>query len=58
MDVKLNYGEKKKGTYIEENACLAEPEVNLPSRIIRTVLCRVAQNQYDPLGLLRIFMVR
>jgi hypothetical protein len=42
---------------MEENACLTEPEVNLPSQITRRVLWRVAQSQYDPLGLLSICIV-
>ncbi len=59
-DIKLNYGEKKKGAYVEEDedACLADPEFSLPSRITRRVLWRVAQSQYDPLGLLRVYMVK
>ncbi len=44
VDIKLKYGEKKKGAYMEENACLIEPEVNLSSRITRRVLQRVAQS--------------
>jgi hypothetical protein len=58
VDVKLNYREKKKGAYMEAKAYLAEPEVNLHSRITRRVAWRVAQSQYDPLGLLSIYMVR
>jgi hypothetical protein len=53
VDFKLNYGEKENGAYMEENACLMEPEVNLPSHITKRVLWRVAQSQYNPLGLLR-----
>jgi hypothetical protein len=58
VDVKLNYREKKKGANMEANAYLAEPEVNLPSRITRRVLWRVTQSQCDPLGLLSIYMIR
>ncbi len=43
---------------MEEGACLADPEVSLPNRITRQVLWRAAQSQYDPLGLLSVYMVR
>jgi hypothetical protein len=43
---------------VEEDASLTDPEVSLPDRITRRVLWRVAQSQYDPLGLLSVYMVR
>ncbi len=52
VDIKLNYGEKIKGTYVEQDASLADLEVSLPDRITRRLLWRVAQSQYNPLGLL------
>ncbi len=55
MDIKLNYGEKVKGAYLEEDALLADPESALPQVITRRVLLRVAQSQYDPLGLLSVY---
>jgi hypothetical protein len=58
MDIKLNYGEKVKGAYLEEDALLADPESALPQVITRRVLWRVAQSQYDPLGLLSVYMVK
>jgi hypothetical protein len=58
VDIKLNYGEKVKGAYLEEDAPLADPERALPKVIIRRVLWRVAQSQYDPLGLLSVYMVK
>ncbi len=58
MDIKLNYGEKVKGAYLEEDAPLADPESALPQVITRRVLWRVAQSQYDPLGLLSVYMVK
>jgi hypothetical protein len=58
VDVKLNYGEKVKGAYVEEEAPLSDPETALPQVIKRRILCRVAQSQYDPLGLLSVYMVR
>jgi hypothetical protein len=58
MDIKLNYGEKVKGAYQEEDAPLADPESALPQVIKRRVLWRVAQSQYDPLGLLSVYMVK
>jgi hypothetical protein len=54
VDIKLNYGEKVKGAYLEEDAPLADPESALPRVITRRVLWRVVQSQYDPLGLLRV----
>jgi hypothetical protein len=58
VDIKLNYGEKVKGAYLEEDALLADPESALPQVITRRVLWRVAQSQYDPLGLLSVYMVK
>jgi hypothetical protein len=60
VDVKLNYGEKIKGAYLEEDALLSdrESESALPRVIMRRILWRVAQSQYDPLGLLSVYMVR
>jgi hypothetical protein len=58
VDVKLNYGEKVKGTYLEEDAPLSDPESVLPRVITRRILWRVAQSQYNPLGLLSVYMVR
>jgi hypothetical protein len=58
VDVKLNYGEKVKGAYTEDDAPLADPESALPSRVTRRILWRVAQSQYDPLGLLSMYIVK
>jgi hypothetical protein len=58
VDIKLNYGERVKGEYLEEDAPLADPESALPQVITRRVLWRVAQSQYDPLGLLSVYMVK
>jgi hypothetical protein len=58
VDVKLNYGEKVNGAYLEEDAPLADPERVLPSLVTRRKLWRVAQSQYDPLGLLSMYMVK
>jgi hypothetical protein len=54
VDVKLNYGEKVKGAYTEEDAPLADPESALPSRVTMRILWGVAQSQYNPLGLLSV----
>jgi hypothetical protein len=48
VDITLNYGEKVKGAYLEEDAPLTDPESALPRVITRRVLWRVAQSQYDP----------
>jgi hypothetical protein len=58
LDIKLNYGEKVKGAYLEEEAPLTDPESALPQVITRRVLWRVAQSQYDSLGLLSVYMVK
>ncbi len=58
VDVKLNYGEKVKGAYLEEDAPSSNPESALPQVITCRILWRVAQSQYDPLGLLSVYMVR
>jgi hypothetical protein len=58
VDIKLNYGEKVKGAYLEEDALLADRESALPQVITRRVLWRVAQSQYDPLSLLSVYMVK
>jgi hypothetical protein len=58
VDIKLNYGEKVKGAYLEEDAPLTDPQSALPQVITRRVLWRVAQSEYDPLGLLSVYMVK
>jgi hypothetical protein len=58
VDIKLNYGEKVKGAYLEEDALLTDPESALTRVITRRVLWRVAQSQYDPLGLLSVYTVK
>jgi hypothetical protein len=58
LEVKLNYGEKVKGAYLEEDVPLTDPESALPSVIMWRILWRVAPSQYDPLGLLSVYMVR
>jgi hypothetical protein len=56
--IKLNYGNKVKGVYTEEDAPLTDPESALPSRVTGRILWRAAQSQYDPLGLLSVYMVK
>jgi hypothetical protein len=58
VGVKLNYGEKVKGAYLEEDAPLTDPESALPSQVTQRILWRVAQSQYDLLGLLSVYMVK
>ncbi len=41
VDVKLNYGEKVKEDYTEEDTPLADTESALPSQVKRTLLWRV-----------------
>jgi hypothetical protein len=53
VDLKLNLGAKKAGLHLMENIMLDdEPEKALPEVITKRELWRVAQGQYDPLGLL------
>jgi hypothetical protein len=58
VDIKLNYREKIKCAYVEQDASLANLKVSLLDRIMRRVLWRVAQSQYNPFGLLSIYMVK
>jgi hypothetical protein len=58
VDIELNYGEKVKGAYLGEDVPLTDPESALPKVITRRILWSVAQSQYDPLGLPRVYMVR
>jgi hypothetical protein len=58
VDVKLNLGAKKAGLHLEENIELSgKPEDALPEAVTKRELWRVAQGQYDPLGLLSAFTV-
>jgi hypothetical protein len=59
VDVKLNLGAKKAGLHLMENVELdEEPEKALPEVITKRELWRVAQGQYDPLGLLCAVTIR
>jgi hypothetical protein len=59
VDVELNLGAKKAGLHLMENIELNEgPEKALPEVITKRELWRVAQGQYDPLGLLCTFTIR
>ncbi len=59
VDVKLNLGAKKAGLHLMENIKLDEElEKALPDVITKRELWRVAQGQYDPLGLLCTFTIR
>ncbi len=54
----MNYRDKIKGAYVEQDASLAILKVSLPDRIMRRVLWRVAQSQYNPFGLLSVYKVK
>jgi hypothetical protein len=58
IDVKVNYGEKKNVAYMEDDIDLSCLAANLPDWITRRVLWRVTQSQYDPLGLLCIYIAK
>jgi hypothetical protein len=59
VDIKLNLGAKKAGLHLMENIELnEEPEKALPEVITKRELWRVAQGQYDLLGLLCAFTIR
>ncbi len=55
VNVKLNLGAKKAGLHLMDNI---EPEKVLPEVITKRELWRVAQSQYEPLGLLCGFTIR
>jgi hypothetical protein len=58
VDVKLNLGAKRAGLHLQDNVVLEEePEKVLPEVITKRELWRVAQSQYDPLGLLCSFLI-
>ncbi len=57
--MKLNLGAKKAGFHLMENVELDnEPEKALPEVITKRELWRMAQDQYDRLGLLCAFTIR
>jgi hypothetical protein len=59
VDVKLNLGARNAGLHLMDNVELEEEsEKALPDVITKRELWRVAQGQYDPLGLLCGFTVR
>jgi hypothetical protein len=59
VDVKFNVGAKRAGLHLQDNVELEdEPEKALPDVITKRELWRVAQGQYDPLGLLCGYTVR
>ena len=58
VDVKVNYGGKKKGARIEEDADLDDIEVSMPELITKRIVWRVAQGQYDLLGLLSVYLIK
>ncbi|MFN9909801.1 MAG: hypothetical protein ACK56F_27405, partial [bacterium] len=59
VDVKLNLGPKRAGLKLEEDVDLTSNiEGDLPGLITKRELWRVAQGQYDPLGLLCAYTVR
>ncbi len=59
VDVKLNLGAKRAGLHLLGNVELEdEPEKALPGVITKRELWRVAQGQYNPLGLLCGYTVR
>jgi hypothetical protein len=59
VDVKLNLRAKRAGLHLMENIELSEgPDKALPEVITKRELWRVAQGQYDPLGLLCAFTIR
>jgi hypothetical protein len=44
VGVKLNYGEKVKGVYLEEDAPLTDPESALPSQVTQDIVEGVAES--------------
>ena len=59
IDVKVNFSEKQRGARTAPEADLEEEmEDFAPEVINKRVLWRVAQGQYDPLGLLCVFTIQ
>jgi hypothetical protein len=59
MDVKVNFSGKQKGARVDPDADLEEDvDVFTPDHIMKRMLWRVAQGQYDPLGLLSPYTIR
>jgi hypothetical protein len=58
VDIKVNYGGKKKGAKIEEDADLGAIEESTPQLITRRIVWQVAQSQYDLLGLLSVYLIK
>jgi hypothetical protein len=59
MDVKVNFSGKQKGARVDPDADLEEDvDVFTPENITKRMLWRVAQGQYDPLGLLSPYTIR
>jgi hypothetical protein len=55
--VEINYDKKKKGAYTKEDASLKCPKTSFLNKIMRRLQWRVAQSQYDLLGLLSACMI-
>ncbi len=59
VDVKLNTGGKVQGARVQEDIDLeGDLSKAIPGAITKRILWRVAQGQYDPLGLLCAFTIR
>ena len=59
IDVKVNFGVKKKGAHTDPYADLEDDPVDfVPEVVTKRMLWRVAQAQYDPLGLLSVYTIK
>jgi hypothetical protein len=59
MDVKVNFSGKQKGARVDPDTDLEEElDTFTPDCITKRILWRVAQGQYDPLGLLSPYTIR
>ncbi|OBQ34776.1 MAG: hypothetical protein AN484_26520, partial [Aphanizomenon flos-aquae WA102] len=59
IDVKVNFGPKKKGAHEDPYADLeADPWDFVPEEVTKRMIWRVAQAQYDPLGLLCPYTIK
>ena len=58
IEVRVNYSGKRKGANIEPDTDLGNVEGTMPEVITKRILWRVSMGQYDPLGLVSVFLIR
>ena len=58
IEIRVNFSGKRKGANIEPDTDLENVERTMPEVITKRILWRVSMGQYDPLGLVSVFLVR